>query len=166
MLESVTNTICEMTHRIHRQRVCIAEAFRRQRLTQEEEDRHRSESVRNRIDPYRLRITLSVLLFSVVAVEPALAQNAVCDATGLPKMISGFFQLTTGIGLIGVVVVWQANSLAELFTLEPDQRQSLKRYRKQALKSGLVLVVLGPLYSVAGAMMGLPLASCIDLTPL
>lgn len=116
--------------------------------------------------PFGRRLTVSILLFSVVAVEPALAQNAVCDATGLPDMISGFFQLTTGLGLIGVVVVWQANSLAEMFTLGPDQREVLKRYRQQALKSGVVLVILGPLYSVAGAMMGLPLASCIDLTPL
>jgi ABC-type enterochelin transport system permease subunit len=81
-------------------------------------------------------------------------------------LISGFFQLTTGIGLIGAVVVWQANALADLFTLDRDQRESLKRYKRRALKSAVVLVVLGPLYSVAGAMMGLPLATCVDLTPL
>lgn len=109
---------------------------------------------------------MSILALSLIAVEPALAQEAVCDATGLPQMVSGFFQLTTGIGLLGVVVVWQANSLAEMFTMAPDQRERLKQYRQQALKSGLVLLVLGPLYSVAGSMMGLPLASCVDLTPL
>lgn len=112
------------------------------------------------------RVTVTVLVLSLVAVQPVLAQNAVCSATGLPKMISGFFQLTTGIGLIGVVVVWQANSLSEMFTLDRDQREGLKQYRRRALKSAIVLVILGPLYSVAGKMMGLPLASCVDLTPL
>lgn len=28
-----------------------------------------------------------------------------------------------------------------------------------------VVVVLGPLYTVAGSMMGLPLAQCVDLVP-
>ncbi|WP_236642355.1 hypothetical protein [Salinigranum halophilum] len=122
--------------------------------------------LRNRCERFGQKVVFGIVVLSLVAVEPALAQNAVCDATGLPNMVSGFFQLTTGIGLIGVVVVWQANSLAEMFTLGPDQRERLKQYRRQALKSGVVLVILGPLYSVAGAMMGLPLASCIDLTPL
>jgi hypothetical protein len=112
------------------------------------------------------KLAVGMLTLSLTAVHPVLAQNAVCEATGLPGMISGFFQLTTGIGLIGVVVVWQANALSEMFTLDRDQRESLKQYRRRALKSALVLVILGPLYSVAGAMMGLPLASCVDLTPL
>lgn len=119
-----------------------------------------------RLESVAGRLALRLLVLSLVAVQPALAQNAVCDATGLPGMISGFFQLTTGIGLIGVVVVWQANSLAEMFTLDRDHREGLKRYRRRALKSAVVLVILGPLYSVGGTMMGLPLASCVDLTPL
>lgn len=121
---------------------------------------------RRRFGGISRKATVAVIIFSLVAVEPALAQSAVCDATGLPQMISGFFQLTSGIGLIGAVVVWQANSLAEMFTLDRDQINTLKRYRQRALKSALVLVILGPLYSVAGAMMGLPLAACVDLTPL
>lgn len=125
-----------------------------------------TDEVKQKLDSLGRRLAWSILVLSLVAVEPVLAQEAVCNATGLPQMISGFFQLTTGIGLIGVVVVWQANSLAEMFTMGPDHREQLKRYRQQALKSGLVLLVLGPLYSVAGSMMGLPLASCIDLTPL
>lgn len=107
-----------------------------------------------------------IVLVSILAVEPALAQdNAVCSAEGLSEMIEGFFQLTTAIGLIGLVVVWQANSLAEMFTLSPDQREGLKRHKRRALKSTVVLVVLGPLYTVAGSMMNLPLADCVDLVP-
>ncbi|ELZ83551.1 MULTISPECIES: hypothetical protein [Haloferax] len=81
-------------------------------------------------------------------------------------MISGFFQLTTTIGLIGLVVVWQGNSLSEIFTLSPDQREKIKRHKRTALKSTLTLVLLGPLYTVAGGTMGLPLATCIDLVPI
>ncbi len=80
-------------------------------------------------------------------------------------MISGFFQLTTGIGIVGLVVVWQANSLTEMFTLSPDQREKIKRHKRTALKSTVTLLLLGPLYTVAGGAMGLPLASCVDLVP-
>ena len=112
------------------------------------------------------RVTGTALLLSLVAVEPVVAQeSAVCAAERLPEMISGFFQFTTGIGVIGVVVVWQADSLAEMFTLHPEQREGLKRHKRGALKSALLLLVLGPLYVVAGTMMNLPLAQCIDLVP-
>jgi hypothetical protein len=105
------------------------------------------------------------ILFSLVAVEPALAQTAVCNADKLPRMIEGFFRLTAGLGVVGLVVVWQLDSLAEMFTLDPDQRRGIKRHKRSAMKSALILIVLGPLYTVAGSMMGLPLSSCIDLAP-
>ncbi|TKX82446.1 hypothetical protein EXE53_01420 [Halorubrum sp. SD626R] len=106
------------------------------------------------------------MLVTLVAVEPAAAQeSAVCEVDRLPGMISGFFQLTTAIGLLGLVVVWQADSLIELFTLRPEQREGLKRHKRTALRSTVILVVLGPLYTVAGSVMNLPLAECVDLTP-
>ena len=106
------------------------------------------------------------LLLSLVAVEPAAAQtNAVCTADNLPGMIEGFFQLTTAVGIVGLAVVWQADSLIEMFTLNPEQKEGLKRHKRSAMKSAVVLVVLGPLYTVAGAVMGLPLAQCVDLVP-
>ncbi|KAB1189185.1 hypothetical protein Hfx1149_00610 [Haloferax sp. CBA1149] len=109
---------------------------------------------------------IGLVVLSFIAVEPALAQESiVCEAERLPTMISGFFQLTTGIGIVGLVVVWQANSLTEMFTLSPDQREKIKRQKRTALKSTLTLVLLGPLYTVAGSTMGLPLASCVDLIP-
>ncbi|WP_241983223.1 hypothetical protein [Halorubrum sp. GN11GM_10-3_MGM] len=112
------------------------------------------------------RVVLPCLVLSVLAVEPAAAQeSAVCEAERLPEMISGFFQFTTAIGLIGLVVVWQADSLVELFTLRPEQREGLKRHKRTALRSTVILVVLGPLYTVAGSVMNLPLAECVDLTP-
>jgi hypothetical protein len=80
-------------------------------------------------------------------------------------MIEGFFQLTTGLGIVGLAVVWQADSLIEMFTLNPEQKKGLKRHKRSAMKSAVVLVVLGPLYTVAGLMMGLPLAQCVDLVP-
>ena len=112
------------------------------------------------------RCLTSLILLSIVAVQPALAQDGVvCEADQLPSMISGFFQLTTGLGIMGLVVVWQADSLAEMFTMSPEQRKGFKRHKRTALKSTIVLLVLGPLYTVAGSVMGLPLAECVDLVP-
>lgn len=109
---------------------------------------------------------LTVLVVSLVAVQPAAAQtNAVCTAESLPEMIEGFFQLTTALGIIGLAIVWQADSLIEMFTLQRDQKEGLKRHKRSAMKSAVVLVVLGPLYTVAGSMMGLPLADCVNLVP-
>ncbi|MFC6888226.1 hypothetical protein [Halorubrum trueperi] len=112
------------------------------------------------------RVVGSCLLVAIVAVEPVAAQeSAVCDVERLPGMISGFFQLTTAIGLIGLVVVWQADSLIELFTVRREQREGIKRHKRTALRSTVILIVLGPLYTVAGSVMNLPLAECVDLTP-
>ncbi|TKX58613.1 hypothetical protein EXE44_06965 [Halorubrum sp. SS7] len=105
-------------------------------------------------------------MLTVVAVDPVAAQDsAVCEAERLPEMISGFFQLTTAIGLMGLVVVWQADSLIELFTMRREQREGLKRHKRTALRSTVILLVLGPLYTVAGSVMNLPLAECVDLVP-
>ncbi|MCD2203910.1 hypothetical protein [Halobacterium sp. KA-6] len=109
---------------------------------------------------------LTFVLLGLFAVEPVAAQdNAVCSADNLPSMIEGFFQLTTALGIVGLAIVWQADSLIEMFTLNPEQKKGLKRHKRSAMKSAVVLVVLGPLYTVAGSMMGLPLAQCVDLVP-
>ncbi|KOX95403.1 hypothetical protein [Halorubrum tropicale] len=109
---------------------------------------------------------LIVVLLSLFAVEPVAAQdNAVCSADNLPSMIEGFFQLTTALGIVGLAIVWQADSLIEMFTLNPEQKKGLKRHKRSAMKSAVVLIVLGPLYTVAGSMMGLPLAQCVNLVP-
>jgi hypothetical protein len=109
---------------------------------------------------------LTVVLLSLFTVQSVTAQsNAVCSADNLPGMIEGFFQLTTGLGIIGLAIVWQADSLVEMFTLNPEQKKGLKRHKRSAMKSAVILVVLGPLYTVAGSMLGLPLAQCVDLVP-
>ena len=108
----------------------------------------------------------SFIILSLVAVDPVLAQDSVvCDAEGLPDMISGFFQITTALGIMGLVVVWQADSLVEMFTMNIEQKKSLKQHKRTAMKSAVILVILGPLYTVAGSAMGLPLAECVDLVP-
>ncbi|WP_430540858.1 hypothetical protein [Natrialbaceae archaeon AArc-T1-2] len=114
-----------------------------------------------------LRQTVVVLaLLGLVAMKPVAAQDdVVCEAEQLPGMISGFFQITTALGIIGLVVVWQADSLAEMFTVNPEQKKGLKQHKRTALKSAVILLVLGPLYTVAGSTMGLPLAECVDLVP-
>lgn len=121
--------------------------------------------------PHRIRghlerglVTGALLL--LVAVEPVLAQDSVvCEASKLPPMIEGFFQLTTAIGLMGVVVLLQGDALLEMFTFSREQKEAIKRHKRTATKSAIVLLVLGPLYTVAGEIMGLPLAECVDLAP-
>ena len=109
-------------------------------------------------------VSVGVLL--LIAVDPVLAQDGVvCEAEGLPDMISGFFQITTALGIMGLVVVWQADSLMEMFTVGPEQQASLKQHKRKALKSAVVLVLLGPLFTVAGSAMNLPIAECVDLIP-
>lgn len=113
----------------------------------------------------RQAVTVVVVL-GIIAVDPALAQDdVVCEAEQLPGMISGFFQITTAIGIVGLVVVWQADSLAEMFTMNPEQKKGLKQHKRTALKSAVILLILGPLYTVAGSAMGLPLAECVDFVP-
>jgi hypothetical protein len=124
----------------------------------------------NHTSPVTRRIlrqtALTTGLLTLVAVEPVAAQsNAVCSADNLPSMIEGFFQLTTALGIVGLVIVWQADSLIQMFTINPEQKKGLKRHKRSAMKSAVILVVLGPLYTVAGSMMNLPLAECVDLVP-
>nr|WP_233340835.1 hypothetical protein [Haloprofundus sp. MHR1] len=137
------------------------------------QDNTPSETASNRLDSQstassRLprQAMFIVVALSLFAVGPAAAQtNAVCSADNLPGMIEGFFQLTTALGIVGLAVVWQADSLIEMFTITPEQKKGLKRHKRSAMKSAVVLVALGPLYTVAGSMMNLPLAQCVDLAP-
>ena len=109
----------------------------------------------------------AVLAVTLVAAEPALAQNPVCEEQSdtLVNMIEGFVQLTTGLGVMGLLVVWQADSLMEMFTLGQERQRSLKRHKRSALKSAIVLVILGPLFTVMGSSMDLPVADCVDVIP-
>lgn len=131
-----------------------------------------TDSIRARAPSERLQwrlvrqLTLALVLFSLIAINPVVAQDdVVCEAERLPSMISGFFQITTALGILGLVVVWQADSLAEMFTVNPEQKRGLKQHKRTAMKSAVILLVLGPLYTVAGSTMGLPLAECVDLVP-
>jgi hypothetical protein len=110
--------------------------------------------------------TTSLLIFSLLFVGSAVAQGGpVCNADKLPEMIEGFFRLSTALGIVGLAVVWQADSVIEMFTLNPEQKKAIKRHKRSALKSAVILISLGPLYTVAGSMMGLPLAGCVNLVP-
>jgi len=63
-------------------------------------------------------------MLSLFAVQPVAAQsNAVCSADNLPSMIEGFFQLTTTLGIVGLAIVWQADSLIEMFTITRIRRR-------------------------------------------
>lgn len=117
-----------------------------------------------------LRILIAVIIgVSLLAATPAAAQetNPICqdDSGTLSNMIEGFVQLTTSLGIMGLVVVWQADSLMEMFTLSREQKAALKQHKRGALKSAGVLVLLGPLFTIAGPMMGFPIAECVNLIP-
>ncbi len=118
----------------------------------------------------RTAIVMGTLAMGVllIAVQPALAaDNPVCqeDSGTLVNMIEGFVQLTTGLGIMGLLVVWQADSLMEMFTLSHEQQANLKQHKRSALKSATVLVLLGPLFTLMGSSMDLPIAECVNLIP-
>ena len=118
----------------------------------------------------RTAIVMGTLAIGVllIAVQPALAaDNPVCqeDSGTLVNMIEGFVQLTTGLGIMGLLVVWQADSLMEMFTLSHERQANLKQHKRSALKSATVLVLLGPLFTLMGSSMDLPIAECVNLIP-
>jgi hypothetical protein len=123
------------------------------------------------IDRRVVLLTISVFVaFSLLAVQPALAaesDNPVCNEQSgtLTDMIEGFVQLTTGLGIMGLLVIWQADELMEMFTLNREQKASLKAHKRGAMKSGVILTVLGPVFTLAGSAMGLPIAECVNLIP-
>ena len=111
----------------------------------------------------------ALVCVSLVAASPAAAQtqNPICqDESGtLTNMLEGFIQLTTGLGIMGLLVVWQADSLMEMFTLSREQKTAFKQHKRGALKSAGILLLLGPMFTLAGSMMGLPIAECVNLIP-
>ncbi|WP_233509308.1 MULTISPECIES: hypothetical protein [Haloferax] len=117
------------------------------------------------VSPGRI-LAITALIGLAVLTQPVAAQDGViCSTSKLPQMLEGFFQLTTALGLIGLIVVWQGDSLFQMFTTNHEQKAKLKEHMRVALKSAVTLLVLGPLYTVAGSLMGLPLAQCVDLSP-
>lgn len=110
-------------------------------------------------------------LVSTLAVGPAAAQsdssNPVCqdESDTLANMIEGFVQITTGLGIMGLLVVWQSDALLSMFTFGREQKARLKEHKRGAMRSAATLVVLGPLFTVGGSAMGLPIAQCVDLIP-
>lgn len=119
------------------------------------------------------RLLLTAVLLALVVPGTVAAQDTtgeksvVCqdESDTLASMIEGVVKITTGLGIIGLLVVWQAESLMSMFALGHEQKTKLKHHRNDALRSAATLVVLGPLFTVGSSVMGLPVASCVDLIP-
>lgn len=123
-----------------------------------------------RTTAYRTATYVGGITFALalIAVDPVLAQeNPICaeQSETLVDMIEGFVQLTTGLGVMGLLIVWQGDSLMEMFTMNQEQQAGFKQHKRKALKSATVLVLLGPLFTLLGSSMELPIADCVDLTP-
>jgi len=74
-------------------------------------DNDHPETVESSYRPVIRQAATVVVMLSLFAVQPVAAQsNAVCSADNLPSMIEGFFQLTTTLGIVGLAIVWQADS--------------------------------------------------------
>ncbi|MFB9825568.1 hypothetical protein [Halobaculum roseum] len=119
-----------------------------------------------------VRVSVCLVLLVVAASGTVAAQdeeptNPVCtdESDTLANMIEGFVQITTGLGIMGLLVVWQADALMEMFTLGREQKAKIKQHKRGAGRSALTLVVLGPLFTVGGTAMDLPIAECVDLIP-
>ncbi|MFD1514098.1 hypothetical protein [Halomarina rubra] len=93
--------------------------------------------------------------------------NPICsdESDTLASMVEGFIQITTALGVMGLLIVWQADSLMQMIAVGREQKASLRDHKRTAIKSAAILVCLGPLFTVAGTTMGLPIASCVDLIP-
>ncbi|MFC5973462.1 hypothetical protein ACFPYI_19205 [Halomarina salina] len=118
----------------------------------------------------RLSLVVFILLVMLTAgTAPVSAQeeNPICtdDSNTLAGMIEGFIQITTALGVMGLLIVWQADSLMEMVMIGREQKASIRNHKRTALKSAGVLVCLGPLFTVAGTTMNLPIANCVDLIP-
>jgi hypothetical protein len=115
------------------------------------------------------QLLIALCLVLAFASTPVAAQegNPICtdDSDTLAGLVEGFIQITTALGVMGLLVVWQADSLVEMVAMGRDQRASIRDHKRTALKSAVVLICLGPLFTVAGTTMGLPIASCVDLIP-
>lgn len=117
------------------------------------------------------RLLLVIALVTIMTTAPAAAQsdasNPVCqdESDTLANMIEGFVQITTGLGIMGLLVVWQSDALLSMFTFGREQKAKLKEHKRDAMRSAATLVVLGPLFTVGGSAMGLPIAQCVDLIP-
>lgn len=119
-----------------------------------------------------IRVGVLLVIALLLASQPALAQdsgatNPVCqDSSGtLADMIEGFVQITTGLGIIGLFVVWQGSTLMGMVPMHHERKKRLTRHKWGAMKSASMLVVLGPLFTITGSAMNLPVAQCVDLIP-
>ena len=87
------------------------------------------------------------------------------SASSLGQTVEGFFQLTAGVGLVGLVAVWQMESLMGVFAMSPEQKRNLKEHKRDAGKAAVTLLAIGPLYVAAQSAMGLPMGDCLSLSP-
>lgn len=87
------------------------------------------------------------------------------STTSLGQTVEGFFQLTAGVGLVGLVAVWQMESLMGVFAMSPEQKRNLKEHKRDAGKAAIMLLAIGPLYMAAQSAMSLPMGDCLGLSP-
>lgn len=111
---------------------------------------------------------LAIVALSVVpatalaAAEPVVLQSELCN-TNIPTYLTGFLQITTVLGLVGAIAVWQADTLAEVLTMNPAQKRNLRSHKRSAAKAAVTLLLIGPVSWALVQAMGLPMASCFDL---
>lgn len=110
-------------------------------------------------------LVLSVLIGSGTAA--AQADNPICadDSGTLVNIIEGFLKITVALGVIGLILIWQVDSLVEMVTVSREQKLAIKQHKRGAMKSAGTLVIIGPLFNVAGLLMSLPIAECVNLVP-
>lgn len=137
-------------------------------------------SGRSRIDGQRLARSVRVVLIGVLALSlvatPAAAQEDsdggasgdLCESDGmaeLTRIVEGGIQLMFALGMMGAVVMYKADTVVEIVARGPEQRKQVKKHKQQIIGSSMVLILLGPFVEVAGAIMNIPIASCVSVIP-
>ena len=136
-------------------------------------------SGRSRIDGQGLARSVRVVLIGALALSllaaPAAAQEGdsgassdLCGTDGMADMtriVEGAIQLMWALGMMGAVVMYKADTVVEIVARGPEQRKQVKKHKQQIIGSSVVLILLGPFVEVAGAVMNIPIASCVSVIP-
>lgn len=129
--------------------------------------------VASRGRPFGPRLALLAVLagplLALLAVDPVAAESPppVCSADSgtLPSLIEGFIQLTTALGLLGLLAVWQADTITDRLVIGIEGQRRLTQQKLRTAKRSATLVILGTLLILASQLNHLLITHCTNPVP-